>query len=165
MISGVHGDDQRPIAAIRPGAGGDITLADLETSNEWVVWYDRVAGTYIPTPVAYDGAIWVVYDRSIMARYDARTGERTWRARLTGGAGHFTASPWAYDGKIFAIDEEGTTFVVAAADEFELVALNELDEMVLATPAIAGDRLLIRTRSRLYSIRDAARPSAAPGAR
>lgn len=155
VTSGVHGDDFRPIAAISPGASGDITLPELETSGEHVVWYDRVAGTYVPTPVAYDDAIWVVYDRSIIARYDALTGERSWRARLTGGAGHFTASPWAYGDKIFAIDEQGTTFVVAAdAEEFELLELNELDEMVLATPAIAGDRLLIRTRSKLYSIRD-----------
>lgn len=165
VTSGVHGDDNRPIAAIRAGASGDITLPELQTSNEHVAWYDRVAGTYIPTPVAYDDAIWVVYDRSIMARYDAATGERTWRARLTGGAGHFTASPWAYDGKVFAIDEEGSTFVVAATGEFELLRVNRLDEMVLATPAIAGDRLLVRTRSRLYSIRDAAAASATAGVR
>lgn len=159
LVSGVHGDSNRPIAAVRPGASGDITLPAGETSSEHVAWYDRVAGTYIPTPVAYDDALWVLYDRGIFARYDARTGERTFRARIPDSGGAFTSSPWAYGGKIFCLSEEGDTFVIEAAEEFRLLHVNPLGEMALATPAIAGDRLLVRTQSRLYSIREQPEPA------
>ena len=68
-------------------------------------------------------------------------------------------SPWAYDGKIFCLNEDGVTYVLAAGDQFELLHTNALaeDDMCMATPAIAGDRLLIRTSSRLYCIRAGAR--------
>ena len=154
LVSGVHGDENRPIAAIRPGAKGDLTIEKDEPRSEFVAFYNRVAGTYIPTPVAYKGALWVVYDRGIFARYDATTGERDFRSRIEGSAGAFTASPWAYRDRIFAIDEDGTTFIFAAGDDFEQLHTNSLDEMVLATPAMVGDRLLIRTQTKLYSIRD-----------
>ena len=155
LVSGVHGDENRPIAAIRPGASGDLTLKEDEPQSEHVAFFNRVAGSYIPTPVAYKGSLWVLYDRGIFARHDAETGERLYRSRIEGSAGAFTASPWAYRDRIFAIDEEGTTFVFGTGDEFEQLDSNPLDEMVLSTPALAGDRLLIRTRTRLYSIRAA----------
>ncbi|MCP5113085.1 MAG: hypothetical protein GY953_19830, partial [bacterium] len=68
----------------------------------------------------------------------------------------FTSSPWAYNGKLFSISEEGKTYVIAAGTEFKVLHVNPLEEMALATPAIVGDRLLIRTASRLYSIRQKA---------
>ena len=154
LVSGVHGDRHRPIAAILPGASGDLTLEDGKTSGQSVLWLDPRAGTYIPTPVAYKGSLWVIYDKGIFARYDAKTGERLYRSRVDGSAGAFTASPWAYRDRIFAIDEDGTTFVFGTGDEFEQLGANALDEMTLATPAMAGDRLLIRTRGHLYSIRE-----------
>ena len=164
VSSGVHGDDNRPITAIRPGARGDITLEGHATSSDYVVWHDRVAGTYQPTPVAYEGSIWVIYDRGIVARYDAKSGARRFRARLPRGAFAFTASPWAYNGKIFCLSEEGETYVLEAADELNVLRVNSLGEMVLASPAIVGDRLLIRTQTRLYSIRGGKRPPGAGGA-
>ena len=119
MTSGVHGDQNRPITAIRPGANGDLTLNEDETSNDFVVWNDNRAGTYIPTPVPYKGSLWVVYDRGIFARYDAATGERLYRSRISDSNGHFTTSPWAYRDRIFATDEAGTTFVFGTGEEFE----------------------------------------------
>jgi hypothetical protein len=65
----------------------------------------------------------------------------------------FTTSPWAYNGKLFCLSEEGQTFVIAAGEEFRLLHVNELDDMAQASPALVGDRLLIRTEQRLYSIR------------
>lgn len=68
---------------------------------------------------------------------------------------HFTASPWANDGKIFCLDEDGVTFVLRAGDKFEVLHTNKLadDDMCMATPAIVGDRLLIRTSQRVYCVR------------
>ena len=65
----------------------------------------------------------------------------------------FTSSPWAYNGKIFALSEQGDTYVIRAGPAFEVLGVNSLDEMAMASPAIVGDRLLIRTRSKVYSIR------------
>ena len=65
----------------------------------------------------------------------------------------FTASPWAANGKIFALSEDGDAYVFAAGPEFKLRHKNSLDEMCMATPAIAGDRLLIRTLTKLYCFR------------
>jgi len=154
VISGVLGDRYRPITSIRPGATGDLTLEEGATASDVVNWYDKAAGPYIPTPVPYRGSLWVVYDKGSLARYDAATGERAFRARIEESAGAFSASPWAYRGKVFAADEEGTTFVFAAGDGFEPLHSNPLDERIMATPAMVGDRLIIRTQSKLYSIRE-----------
>ena len=74
------------------------------------------------------------------------------RINLDGTSG-FTASPWAYDNKVFCLSEDGDTFVIQAGPEYKLLRKNSLEEMCLATPAIAGDRLLIRTLSKLYCLR------------
>jgi outer membrane protein assembly factor BamB len=155
VASGTSGDDNRPIAAIRPGGSGDITPPEPENRNEYVVWYNRLAGgTYLPTPLIFDGAMYVLYEKGIFARYDVETGERVFRSRIAPGAAAFTASPWAYNGKIFALSEEGDTFVIEAGATYRLLGVNSLENWAMATPAIVGDRLLIRTKSRLYSIRN-----------
>jgi hypothetical protein len=66
--------------------------------------------------------------------------------------GTFSASPWSYNGKIFAVNEEGETFVMQAGPEFKLLGRNRLDEMTLASPAVANGSLIMRTATRLYRI-------------
>jgi hypothetical protein len=155
VTSGVRGDRNKPIVAIRPGGSGDITPPDSTNTGEFVVWYNRVAGgTYMPTPVLYDGNLYALGDTGIFAQYDPKTGERLYRTRIHERARNFTASPWAYNDRIFALNEEGDTFVIKAGTEFELLGINSLNEFSMATPAISGERLLIRTQSKLYSIRE-----------
>lgn len=149
----LNGGRGRPLFAIRPGAAGDISLKPEEKSNKHVAWFEPRGGTYLPTAVAYQGALYSVSETGILSRYEAKTGKVTYRTRIDPAATAFTSSPWAYNGKIFILDEEGRTFVIAAGEKFELQHTNELDDMTLATPAIAGDRLLLRTEHRLYSIR------------
>ncbi len=139
----------RGLYAIEPGASGELT-----TDSEAVSWMAERAGSYIPTPVAYEGSVYVLDDRGFMARYDSATGEQDYKARINREGAAFTSSPWAYDGKVFCLSEEGDTYVLGAGDQFELLRVNPLGEMAMATPAIAGDRLLIRTAGRLYSIRE-----------
>ncbi len=143
----------RPLYAVKPGATGDISLAKDTKSNEYVVWSEARGGTYLPTPVAYEGGIYVLNETGIFSRIDAKTGSVSYRSRLDKDAGNFTSSPWAYNGKIFCLNEEGKTFVVAAGEKFELLHVNSLDEFSMASPAIVGDRLLVRTEARIYSIR------------
>jgi hypothetical protein len=155
VTSGAGGDTNRPIVAVRAGGSGDITPPGDETTGDHVVWYDRRAGgTYLPTPVIYQDALYVLNDKGIFSRYDPATGQRAYQARVAPGAAAFTASPWAYNGHVFALSEEGDTFVIEASDQYRLVRVNRLDDFSMATPAIVGDRLLIRTQHRLYSIRN-----------
>ena len=155
LTAGPPGVGSWPLAAITPGAAGDITLPDGETSSEHVIWYDWRGGTYLSTPVLYKGNLYVLQDKGIIAKYDAGTGKRVYQARISPGASAFTASPWAYKGKIFCLSEEGNTYVLGTGDELELLGVNQLDEFALASPAMAGARLLLRTQHRLWSIRAA----------
>ena len=155
ISSGYVMDNRRPIYAIRPGASGDISLEEGETSNQYIAWSQPQGAPYNPSSLVYDGRLYVLYDRGLMACYDAVTGEELYsKQRLPNGRA-FTSSPWAYDGKIFCLNEDGVTFVVKAGDQFELLHTNTLeeDDMGMASPAIVGDRLLIRTAPRIYCIR------------
>jgi outer membrane protein assembly factor BamB len=141
------------LVAVRPGAAGDISLKKDQTSNEYVVWSQARSGTYLPTPVAYDGAVYVLTETGILTRFDAKTGKQIYKTRIDPAAAAFTTSPWIHNGKLFCLSEEGQTFVVATGEQFKLLHVNELDDMALASPALVGERLLIRTEHRLYSIR------------
>ena len=138
--------------AIRPGASGDISLKADQRSNQFVVWSDERAGTYLPTPVAYKGGIYRLSEKGILTRFDARTGKPTYRERLDREAGTFTSSPWAYNGKVFVLSEDGDTFVVQAGPEFKILGKNSLNEMTMATPAVVRGSLIIRTLGKLYRI-------------
>ena len=155
ISSGYVGDPSRPLYAIRPGATGDISLAEDANSNDHVAWCQPTGAPYNPSTIAYDGIIYVLHDRGLMAAYDAKNGEEIYsKQRIPKGRG-FTSSPWAYKGKLFCLNEDGETFVIKAGREFELLHSNALeeDDMGMATPAIVGDRLLIRTATRIYCIK------------
>ena len=141
------------LVAVRPGAAGDISLKADETSNKYVAWSVPRAGTYLPSPVAFEGAVYSLTETGILTRFDAKTGKQTYKTRIDPAATAFTTSPWAYNGKLFCLSEEGQTFVVSTGEEFKLLHVNALDDFTLASPALVGDRLLLRTEHRLYSIR------------
>jgi outer membrane protein assembly factor BamB len=157
ISSGYVGDrESRPIYAIRPGAEGDISLQGDETSNEWIVWCRRTEAPYNPSTLVYDNRLFVLYDFGLIASFDASTGNViSERQRIPGGRA-FTASPWAYRGKVFCLNEDGVTFVIQPGEQLEFLHQNSLaeDDMAMATPAIAGDLLLIRTSGRLYCIQE-----------
>lgn len=149
----LNGGTNKAVAAIKPGASGDITTPDGAKLNDFVVWLQPKAGTYLPTELAYEGGLYVLSHTGILTRFDAKTGVQTYKSRV-GQGGDFTSSPWAYNGKVFCIDEDGKTYVIRAGEKFELLNENDLGEMALATPALIGDRLILRTANHLYSIRN-----------
>jgi outer membrane protein assembly factor BamB len=153
VCSGYILDKLRPIYAIRPGASGDITLPEDQDHSEYVAWCNRLAGPYNPTPIVYGEYLYVLYDRGIVACYDARTGKEIYGKQRIVSANAFTASPWAGNGKIYCLSEEGETFVIQAGPEFKVLGKCALEEMSLATPAVVEGGMLIRTASKLYRIR------------
>ena len=148
----LNGGTAKALAAIKPGAGGDLSTPDGAKLNDFVAWLQPKAGTYLPTELAYDGGLYVLTHNGILTRFDAKTGVQSYKARIDEG-GDFTSSPWGYNGEIYCMNEEGRTFVIRAGDKYELLDSNDLGEMALATPALIGDRLILRTENHLYSIR------------
>ncbi len=156
VTSGYVGDQVRPVYAVKPGASGDISLKGEETSNEFVAWYQRQAGPYNPSPLVYGDYYYTLLDFGFITCRDARTGKEIYgKQRINQAGAAFTASPWAYHGKIFALSEDGDTYVIQAGPEYKLLGKNSLDEMSLATPAIYHSSLIVRTASKLYRIQKA----------
>jgi outer membrane protein assembly factor BamB len=152
ISSGYVGDAQRPAYAIKPGASGDISLKGEATSNDYIAWYLPKAGPYNPTPIVFDKLYYTLFDFGFLTCHDALTGKQVYdKQRFQGGAS-FTASPWAYNGKLFFLSEDGTTYVVKPGAEFKVLQTNQLDELCLSTPAISQGNLLLRTASKLYCL-------------
>jgi outer membrane protein assembly factor BamB len=153
VSSGYVGDTRRPVYAIRPGGSGDISLKPDTTSNESIAWSLPQGGTYNTSAIVYGDRYYTLFDRGFVTCHDARTGKEIYtKVRLDPTASGFTASPWAYNGKIFAMSEDGTTYVIEAGPQFKVVGQNSLDEFTMASPAIHRDSLIIRTATSLYRI-------------
>ncbi|MHC4405251.1 MAG: outer membrane protein assembly factor BamB family protein [Planctomycetota bacterium] len=152
VTSGYVGDRDRPVYAIRPGAQGETSVDEDPAEHPHVAWFQPQAGPYNTSPIVYGDYYYTLLDRGFMACCDARTGEEVYgKTRFPEGAS-FTSSPWAYNGKIFCLSEDGDTYVVEAGPEFKVVGTNRLEELCLASPAVADGKLLLRTASRLYCI-------------
>lgn len=157
VSSGFTMDKLRPIYAIRPGAAGDLSLPPGQTNSSVIAWCQPAAAPYNPATLVCGGRLYVLHDRGTLSAFNARTGAPLYEREPLPRGMHFTASPWAYQGRVFCLNEDGATFVVRAGDRFDLLHTNSLagDDMCLASPAVCGDRLLIRTSARLYCIRAA----------
>ena len=142
----------QPIYAIRPTAVGDISLAEGADVNEFVAWSKSRSGSYTPTPIVYGEYLYAVNVSGILACYEAQTGKRMYRARLRHMGGGISSSPVAADGRLYFSSEDGDVFVVKAGPEFELLATNSMGEVILATPAISGGMMFIRTLHHLFGI-------------
>jgi outer membrane protein assembly factor BamB len=151
--TGSQGESNRPLFAVRPDASGDISLKAGETSNAFVAWFQPRAAAYTSSPLAFGGRVYAVNDTGIMQVFDGKSGREIYKARVGGVGNTFSASPWAYAGKVFCLSEEGDTFVLNPGDAYDEVGKNSLGEMAFASPAVTRDGLYIRTQGRLYRIR------------
>jgi outer membrane protein assembly factor BamB len=142
-----------PLYAIRPGAQGDITLEDDTTSNQWIAWSQKRGSSIHPGYLISDDRLFVCYDSGLLACFNAKTGaEIIPRTRLDTKGGRFYASPWAYHGHVFMLNENGDTWVIDDGPQYKLVRKNSLGDVAWATPAIARGSLFIRTFASLYRL-------------
>jgi len=128
------------IMAIRPGGSGDVTETHVN-------WKAARGGSYIPSGLVYRNRLYLVGDGGVITCYNAGDGTTIWRRRFRGP---FTASLVAADGRLYASNERGTVWVIAAGDACQQLGRNELADRCLATPAIVGEEIFIRTESYLY---------------
>ncbi len=132
------------LMAVRPDGEGDVTATH-------VVWTAKKSIGSKPSQVLVGDWIFNVHDGGVASCLDAKTGEERWSKRLTGA---FSASPLFADGKVYYFGEDGTATVIKAAPEYVELATNTLDDGFMASPAVAGHGLILRTKSALYCVEE-----------
>ena len=131
------------ILGIRAGGEGDMT-------DKNVVWSYHKRVPQLPSPLLYRDLLYMVNDGGIVTSLDPESGEVVAQGRLKGAVDNYYASPVAADGKIFMASELGKVAVVSSKGDLEVLAVNDLDDLIYATPALADGRIYVRTRSALY---------------
>jgi outer membrane protein assembly factor BamB len=143
---------RQPIIAVRAEASGDITPAKNQLQAEGIAWWHPRGGPYVTSPVAVGQYLYMPLDRGTLTCYEARTGEVVYEKQDLGTRNTITASPVAADGRIYLQTEDGECYVVRQGPEFEILAVNKLDEIFCASPAVSGGRFFLRGRKHLYCI-------------
>ena len=138
-------DESKNIAlAVRPDGFGDVT----ETH---VVWTARRGLPYVPSPLYFQGRVYLVKNGGMASCFHARTGKVFYQAERLGALGSYYSSPVAAAGKICVASQTGTVVVYRSGEKLEVLARNSLNEPILATPAIVDEKLYVRTKSALYA--------------
>ncbi len=136
-----------PTLAIRPGGAGDVTATH-------VAWKEVKGSPFVPSPLLYGDELYMVNDMaSIVTAYDAKSGTVLWQGRVGDAAREgFSASPVGVDGKVFFTNDMGETFVLKAGKTFELLRVNRMNELMLASPAMVDGTWYFRTHGHLMAV-------------
>jgi outer membrane protein assembly factor BamB len=133
------------LVAIKPSGEGDVTAS--------IVWTEKTAIPEVPSPLLYDGRLYMVRNGGIVTCVNAESGSVLYRARIGAGGAYFS-SPIAINGKVYVASGEGTLVVLAGGDKLEVLARNDLREEVYSTPAAVAGTLYVRTVKGLYAFGD-----------
>jgi outer membrane protein assembly factor BamB len=136
------GYDSPMLFAIRPDGRGDVT-------DTHVAWSLKKGVPHNPSPLLVGEELYLVSDRGVATCLDAASGEEIWQERL---GGNFSASPLYADGRIYFLNEEGETTVIAPGREYKQLAKNLVDGRTLASYGVAGHAIYLRTDTHLYRI-------------
>ena len=131
--------------AVRPGGSDDVTDSHV------VLKYPKNI-LYKPSPVMVDDLIYMVDDGGVATCVEAKTGQEVWKERMGGTPGKYSASPVYADGRIYFLSEEGKATVLRPGRDYKILAENKLDAGFMASPAVAGNSLFLRTRTHLYRV-------------
>jgi outer membrane protein assembly factor BamB len=146
MIFFSAGSQAKRAFAMRPGGSGDLT----DTPS--IVWQYDKGTAYVPSPILYDDALYLMTDKGLVTCLDARTGKVQYEGGRVPVPATFTTSPVAYEGKILLCSEDGDTFVLKAGTQHEILRTNSIGEAIYASPAISRGRLYLRGEKNLYCI-------------
>jgi outer membrane protein assembly factor BamB len=129
----------------------DSSGPEGQTIRARELWrYDKSFTGVVPSPILYEGILYVVKNGGILTSFDAETGEVTKTGRLRGALGGYSASPIAADGKLFLLNEDGKATVLRAGRDWDVIRVNDLGESCHATPALSGGQVYLRTSEALY---------------
>jgi outer membrane protein assembly factor BamB len=148
-ITNAHGS-MAPLLAIEAMAEGVLQLKAEDCED--MRWSYPRKGIYMQTPLVYDDLLYCCSDAGILSCYHARTGEEIYKQRLGSGGSGFTASAVAGDDLLYFTSEEGEIYVIQAGRDFEVLAVNDMEETCMATPAISEGVLYFRTRGHLVAV-------------
>jgi len=142
------------VLAIRPGKAGehlDVKTNDLPGTQLQVAWKDKHHAPKKPSLLPVEDLLYAVDDNGVATGWEALTGKVVWTENV---GGHFTASPLAAPGRIYLFSEEGKTIVIATGQEFKKLAENQLGDGFMASPAVSGNALFLRSRTQLFKIEE-----------
>jgi outer membrane protein assembly factor BamB len=131
------------LLAVRPGGSGDVTATH-------VIWKEKTAIPEVPTPIAYQNKIYMVRNGGILTCMDAATGKVAYRGRV-GAPGPYYSSPVVAGDRLIVASGDGVVVVLGTGDHLEVLAKNDLGEAIMATPAVVGGVLYVRTTSALFA--------------
>jgi outer membrane protein assembly factor BamB len=135
------------LMAIRLGREGDLTGSDA------IVWSQTRGNSYVPSPVIFDNKLYVLADSGMLSCYNAKTGEPYYQQQRLPRTYSFKASPVGANGKLYLASENDDVIVVKMGEKFEVLATNTMpDQTFIATPAIAGGEIFLRSKNRLWCI-------------
>jgi len=146
LLGAVLARSENCLLAIRPGGEGDVTASH-------VAWKGTRGLPYVPSPLYYDGRVYLVKDGGMVSSFDARTGEPHYlQERLTHAEGQYYASPVAAEDRIYFASLKGVLTVIKAGGAApEILHQADFQERIDATPALVGDRLYLRTKTKLHA--------------
>lgn len=138
------GYPEKVAVAFATGGSGDVT--------DKALWKYAKGTAYVPSPILYQGHVYLMTDAGLLTCLDAKTGEVKYEGGRPTTPAKFVASPIAFDGKLLLFSEEGDGYLIAAGPKHEVLAKNPLGEAVYASPAAAAGRLYIRGERHLFAI-------------
>ena len=150
FINNAHGR-YSPIYAVKTNATGDITLGEKELSNKFIEWSIKRGGAYMQTPLIFGDYLYNLRGNGSLSVFKATTGELMYKESL-GSVGGFSASGIASGGLVYFCSEQGDVFVVKAGPEYEMIAHNTMNDILMATPAISGNVIFFRTQKSLIAV-------------
>lgn len=150
FINNAHGRFA-PVYAVKTDATGDITLGEKETTNEHIVWSIKRGGAYMQTPLIYGDYLYNLRGNGSLSVFKASTGEQVYKESF-GSVGGFTASGVAANGMTYFSSERGDVFVVKAGPEYEVIAQNNMNDILMSSPAISGDVIYFRAQKSVIAV-------------
>ena len=149
LIFAMSGYLKPNLMAIRLGREGVLTGTDA------IVWSQAKGNSYTPSPVIYDNKLYVLTDNGMVSCYNARTGEPYYHQTRLPKTYSFKSSPVGANGKLYMASENEDVLVLRMGEKFEVLATNTMtDQIFIATPAISGGEIFLRSQNRLYCIRE-----------
>ena len=136
------GFQEPALLAVRVNGRGDITKSH-------VAWTLKRSAPLTPSPLLIGDELYSINDNGIAACVDATSGKEHWRARV---GGNHSASPIYADGRIYFLSEEGESVVIAPGKQFQPLARNQLDGQTLASMAVSGGSIFVRSQTHLYRL-------------